>query len=135
MVPALIQTLLRGDQFEATAGDQVRDYLHVDDVATALVGLAERRLSGVFNVCSGTPVTVRRLMQVTGEIIGRADLIEFGALPTPPSEPRSVLGGNQQLAAALGWSPRYSLRDGLENAVEWWKHARAIPDAVGVESK
>jgi nucleoside-diphosphate-sugar epimerase len=135
MVPSLIQTLLRGDHFEATTGDQVRDYLHVDDVATALVGLTERGLSGVFNVCSGTPVTVRRLMQVTGEIIGRADLIQFGALPTPPSEPRSMLGDNQRLAAALGWSPRYSLRDGLENTVEWWKHARAIPDAVGVESK
>ena len=43
MVPALIKTLARGQKFPPTAGEQIRDYLHVEDVATALWTLASKK--------------------------------------------------------------------------------------------
>ncbi len=70
MVPGVITALLDNREFQATAGTQVRDYLHVDDAASALITLLREDASGLFNVCSGEPVTVRGIMQMIGEEIG-----------------------------------------------------------------
>jgi len=118
VVPALIHSLLKAEPFAATLGEQVRDYLHVEDVAAALWSLTEKRASGVFNISSGVPVTMRQLMEIIGDILGRTDLIQFGALPYRDWEPMFICGTNQRLRT-LGWLPRYTLREGLEQMVRW----------------
>ncbi len=119
-VPALIRALLNGQPFPATLGEQVRDYLHVEDVASALVTLAERRANGVFNIASGVPVTMRQLMETIGEIAGRSDLIRFGGVPYRDWEPSFVCGDNRRLKE-LGWMPCYTLSQGLRQTYLWWK--------------
>lgn len=118
LVPALVQALLRGEPFPATAGDQVRDYLHVEDVAAALAALAQQRATGIFDVCSGSAVTVRQLMEAVGDLIGRRELIQFGALPG--GRPRYVGGDNRRLSTELRWSPRYPIGEGLRQTIAWW---------------
>ena len=120
LVPALIKALRKGEAFPATAGEQVRDYLHVEDVAAALVTLAARRAQGVFNIASGVPVTVRQLMETVGEIVGRPELIQFGALPYRNWEPMFVCGDNRRLRA-LDWHMRYTLQEGLRQVAAGWQ--------------
>src|SRR6185503_437734 len=62
LVPALIQSLQLGKPFDATAGEQVRDYLHTTDVAFALVMLAQQKAEGIYNIASGIAITMRQLM-------------------------------------------------------------------------
>ncbi len=113
LVPSLIESLRQGKPFEATAGEQIRDYLHLNDVAEGLVTLAQQGASGVYNIASGQPISIRSLMETVGDIIGRRDLITFGALPYRQWEPMFICGDNRKLRS-LGWNPRYSLRAGLE---------------------
>jgi nucleoside-diphosphate-sugar epimerase len=120
VVPALIRSLLQGKRFPATRGEQVRDYLHVDDIASGLRALVENPAKGDFNVSSGVPVTMRRLMEIVGEITGRGDLIEYGALPYREWEPRFICGDNRRLRD-LGWSPKYGLKEGMAEMVDWWR--------------
>jgi nucleoside-diphosphate-sugar epimerase len=127
LVPALIRALLRGEPFPATAGEQVRDYLHVSDMASALCALAERRVSGSVNVCSGTPVTMRQLMETVAAVVGNGDLIQYGTIPYRHWDPRFICGDNLRLREDACWTPRYStLRAGLEQTVAWWR-ARDAP--------
>lgn len=119
VVPALIRALLNGETFPATAGEQVRDYLHVEDVASALWTLAEKRAAGVFNISSGVPLTMRQLMETVGDITRRSDLIQFGALPYRDWEPMFICGDNRRLRAQ-GWQSRYSLSNGLRQTIDWW---------------
>lgn len=121
-VPALIRALLRGDSFSATKGEQVRDYLHVEDVASALCALTERGVSGIVNIASGVPVTMRQVMETVGEITGRPGLIRFGELPYRDWEPRFICGDSRRLRSETGWEPQYpTLRSGLSQTMEWWK--------------
>lgn len=125
LVPALINALERGVIFPATKGEQVRDYLHVEDVASALWNIAERRLNGIVNVSSGVPVTLRQVMETVGEITGRADLIQFGALPYRDWEPAFICGDSRRLRVETGWTPQYpKLRMGMEQTVGWWRTQR-----------
>ena len=123
LVPALINSLLQGNEFPATTGTQVRDYLHVDDVAAALCRLAEVGASGTFNVCSAEPVPMAELIKEAAGLTGHPELVRFGALAPRAWEPPSIYGDNSRLRAT-GWSPRYSLTSGLTDTVEWWRRFR-----------
>ena len=119
-VPALIGSLRRGEPFEASAGSQVRDYLHAEDIAAAFCRLVDTQAEGIYNVASGEPVTMRRLMETLGEITGRGDLIRFGALPPRDWDPPFICGDTRRLRG-LGWTPRRSLTNGLRDTVDWWR--------------
>jgi UDP-glucuronate decarboxylase len=120
MVPSLIQALLEEREFAATAGDQVRDYLHVDDVASGLITLLRESASGVHNVCSGEPVSVRRIMTMIGEEMGKPELIRFGAIPYRDGESPFVCGDSSRLRQ-LGWHPRYGLLEAVRRTLEHWQ--------------
>ncbi len=124
VVPAAIKALSAGLEFKTTSGEQIRDYLHIEDVASGLVALSAHRATGSFNVSSGVPVTIAALMQTLGELLGRPELIRRGAFPKRDWDPMYVCGENQRLRTEAHWSPRYGLRDGLANTIEWWKKAQ-----------
>ena len=123
LVAAAIGAVLDGRAFAATPGEQVRDYLHVTDVAAAFRVLAECDASGVFNVASGVPVTVRHLLETVGRVTGRPELIRVGALPYRAWEPMMICGNVSRLKA-LGWVPSFALESGLEDTVSWWRRRR-----------
>lgn len=123
LVPAAVRTLSEGREFKASDGAMVRDYLHVADVASGLTALSKQGLEGTFNVCSGEPVTIAALMQTLGELLGRPELIRLGAFPKRDWDPMYVCGDSRKLRTEAGWSPRFSLRGGLADTIEWCKGA------------
>ncbi len=120
LVPSAILRLLKGLEFPSTPGEQVRDYLHVADVAAAFVMLMESGCSGIYNICSAQPVTVKGLLQLIGELVGRPELLALGKLPYRQWEPEFVSGNNDRLKQT-GWTPRYDLRSGLRDTIDWWR--------------
>jgi nucleoside-diphosphate-sugar epimerase len=108
--------LRAGRPVELTDGSQVRDHLHVTDVAAGLVALLSAGASGVYNVCSGEPVTLKEVLETVGEIVGRPELLRFGARPHRPDE-MMFLCGNSRRLRSLGWKPRFGLKDGLADAI------------------
>ncbi len=122
LVPSVIRALLSGQEFAATAGTQVRDYLHVGDVALGLCRLIEAEADGPVNVNSGMPITVRDLLQEIARIIGRPHLLRFGERKSRDSwDPPYVCGDNRRLRDEAGWQPRHELAEGLSETVGWWR--------------
>ena len=117
LIPWVTRELREGRSVDLTDGTQVRDHLHVADVASGLVTLLSSGASGVYNVCSGEPVALRLVLETVGSIVGHADLLRFGALPHRPGEIMFLAGDGRRLRS-LGWTPRYGLRDGLIDALD-----------------
>jgi nucleoside-diphosphate-sugar epimerase len=122
-VPGVIGALLDSRPFPASSGEQVRDYVHVEDVAAGFATLLETGAEGVHNISSGAPVSMRKLFTLIGERLGKAELIQFGAFPPRTYEPPFVGGDNARLRA-LGWKPRYTLDSGLAQTIDWWRAQR-----------
>jgi nucleoside-diphosphate-sugar epimerase len=120
LVPSVIQRLLRGEPAPCSHGRQVRDFMHVDDVARAFAVLLDSDRAGVVNIASGCPVTIADVVMTIGDLLGRSDLIQLGALPTRAGEPDELLADTDALRS-LGFSPRFNLREGLMETVRWWQ--------------
>jgi nucleoside-diphosphate-sugar epimerase len=116
LIPWVAQQIRAGLSVPLTDGTQVRDQLHVADVAAALVALVVSDSTGIYNVCSGQPVTLRQVLETVGDILGRRDLLAFGSLPHRPNETMYLVGDPARLRAS-GWTPRFGLRDGLADAL------------------
>ena len=117
LVPTVAASLARGEPIDVTAGEQVRDYLHVADVAAGIAALARPGASGVFNVCSGTARPLRELILAIGQLRGRADLLRFGARPYAPGEVMFLAGRADRLRG-LGWAQRFpTLEAGLADSL------------------
>lgn len=117
LVPIVAASLARGEPVDVTAGEQIRDYLHVADVAAGLVALTRPGAAGVYNVCSGTARPLRELLLAIARLKGRADLLRFGARPYAPGEIMSLAGRSDRLRS-LGWSPRFeTLEAGLADTL------------------
>jgi nucleoside-diphosphate-sugar epimerase len=126
LVPAVATALLRGEKVDVTSGRQVRDFLHVQDVAGALVAALESPLEGVVNVGSGKGVTVRSIVETIERQTGREGLVNYGGRPDSPTDPPVVIADTSRLTAATGWAPRYDLESGLHDTLEWWKEREAV---------
>jgi UDP-glucuronate decarboxylase len=127
LVSSVAQGLVRGERVEVTPGEQLRDFLHVEDVGSALAAIAGSSVLGPINVCSGEPVTVREIVERLGRAAGRPDLVALGARPYPDGEPTVVLGDNGRLRSEVGWSPRIRLSEGLEQTWQWWRDQASLP--------
>ena len=99
-VPAVICALLRGEPTRLTPGGQVRDYLHVDDMAAAMWAVGRSAITGVVNIASGVPVTNRQVALLLGDILGRPELVRFGDLPYREGDPMFVCADTRRLAGA-----------------------------------
>lgn len=120
LVSSVITSTLEGRPARCTEGTQVRDFLHTDDVASALAAVLASDLTGNVNVGSGSPVTVRDVVTTIGTLSGRPDLIELGALPMNPADPPFVCANNRRLLST-GWRPAHTLSSGLADTLAWWR--------------
>lgn len=96
----------------------VRDYLHVADVADAYLALLDKGRSGeVYNVSSGTGLTVRELAERVLNRAGvAADISSDSALLRPIDVPIMV-GDNSRLRSATGWTPTRSIDDIIDDLI------------------
>lgn len=124
LVSSVISSTLAGRPARCTAGTQVRDFLHVDDVASALAAVLASEVTGNVNIGSGVPVTVREVVSAIGALAGRPELIELGALPMNPADPPFVCANNKKLVST-GWRASHTLASGLADSLAWWRSTAA----------
>ncbi len=92
LVPYIRSKLSAGEIAELTSGNQVRDFLDVRVAAEMIVDAAMGNRTGAINICSGIPITVRKLAEQIADEYGRRDLLKFGARPDNLVDPPRVVG-------------------------------------------
>lgn len=121
LVASVIGSLLKDEPALCSPGGQIRDFLHVRDVADAFVALLEADVAGAVNIGSGQPVAVKEVVRKIADRLERPGLVRLGALPAMPNEVPLVVADVRRLSEEVGWTPRYDLGDGLEQTIRWWR--------------
>jgi len=100
------------------SGKPRREFLHVDDLASACVLLMERdHQEGLTNVGCGEDISIEDLARLIAGVVGFEGRFVFDR-SKPDGTPRKLLDVSK--LRALGWSPTISLRDGIESTYRWY---------------
>jgi nucleoside-diphosphate-sugar epimerase len=121
LVPSVIGALLAGHPAPCSHGRQMRDFLYSADVADAFAALLDSRVQGAVNIGSGEPVAIAEVVRLLGELCGRPELIELGALAARPEEPDLLVADTRRLRKEVVWTPRLTLAEALRDTVRWWR--------------
>lgn len=124
VLPALIrkahEAKLRGDAEIVVwgTGSPLREFLHADDCADALVFLL-KSYSGYehVNVGSGTDISILELTRLVCEVVGYEGKIVHD-LTKPDGTPRKLMSADR--LRGMGWSPRIDLRRGIASTYQWF---------------
>lgn len=108
-------------------GRQSRDFIHVSDVAAAVVGALERddAVSGAFNVCTGRPVTIRQVAEALAQRLG-LEIQPEGVGRYRTGDIRHCVGDPSRARAALGFDAQTSFADGLDELIAWSAEQQAL---------
>ena len=120
LVPSVICALLEGRPALCTSGEQVRDFIHVSDVASAFVALLSSTIEGAVNIGSGQGVAVKDVAMRIGGQLGRPDLVHLGARPVK-EEPPIIIADVRRLEQEVGWRPTIGFEGGLAWTIDWWR--------------
>lgn len=121
LVPSVIQSILRKETARCSLGTQIRDFLHVEDVADAFAALLDSELQGAINIASGQELSLKEVIYKIGIKLNALENIHFGALPSAASDAPRIAADVKRLFNELNWSPKYTLDEGLNQTIEWWK--------------
>jgi GDP-L-fucose synthase len=99
-------------------GSPLREFLHVDDLATAVLHLLDNYDEpGPINVGFGEDLPIRELAELVAEVVGYEGELIWDTT-RPDGTPRKILDSSR--IRASGWEPRIGLREGLESTYAWY---------------
>lgn len=125
-ISSLILSLLQEKEFLASAGDQIRDFADVRDVAAGFVALLDSQVTGDVNIASGEARTVSSVVMHIGEEVGRSELIKLGARPKQIGEPVRLVAAVERLRKEVKWKPTSSFEQRISETIEWWQGKSSI---------
>ncbi len=121
IVPSVIRSLLRGEPALCTHGNQIRDFMYVQDAAEAFVALLDSPVSGAVNIASGVSARLRDIIFAIADQLQQRDLVRLGALTASPDEPAQLVAEVRRLREEVGWQPQHDLPTGLRLTIDWWR--------------
>jgi dTDP-L-rhamnose 4-epimerase len=110
-------------------GRQMRDFVHVQDVAEAFATVLDddREIWDVFNVGSGAPVSINEIAGVLARLLGKNIAPEV-LNRYRVGDIRHCFGDISKIERTFGFTPRRSMDEGMEELISWVSHTRAPID-------
>lgn len=118
VITSLIHRLIEGGNPIIYDGNQTRDFIYVKDIAAACIKSIMSDHTGVYNISSGTEISIQSLYEEIVELIGIKTKPVYESLREGEIQ-RSVLS-NEKAIASLEWVPSYSFKEGLKETIHYY---------------
>ena len=119
LIPYMARRLLAGERPALTPGEQIWDYIYVEDAAAAMLAALDMNASGFFNLGSGVGRPLRTIIEAVRNAIDPALPLGIGEVPYRPDQVMHLEADITALTAASGWMPRMPLDEGLASTIAW----------------
>jgi len=128
LIPSTVKALLDAKRPRTTEGRQLWDYLFIDDVGDAIRAVVESKQAvGVLNLGSGTPVSIRSIIEQIRDIASPGLPLVFGEIPYKADQIWHMEANIDKLTRLSGFRPNVTLMDGLSRTVAWHTSLRNAP--------
>jgi len=102
----------------------VRDFLCIDDEVEAYIKAIETKrdiFGEIMNTGTTRGVAIMELVDIIRQMIGSEAEVRWNRISKRPFEIQKLVMDIEKIKRLLGWSPRYSLEDGLKKTIGWWR--------------
>ncbi|QMU80171.1 NAD-dependent epimerase/dehydratase family protein [Streptacidiphilus sp. PB12-B1b] len=109
-------------------GHQVRDFVHVDDIAdaTLLAAVTPRAHRSTVNIGTGQATSIRQVAELVRRHYPGSRILEA---PQPQGDPLGACADTTRMESLLRWSPRVGIEDGVRRYAQWLERTpEALPD-------
>jgi len=117
---SVIQALLQGQEVKCNNGELIRDYLHVNDVASAFVALLKNDIQGPVNIGSGSGLKLKDILGKIEKRIHKFGCLEINSKSISNKEAPIIIADTKRINS-IDWSPVYNIDKGLEDTISWFK--------------
>lgn len=121
LIPKTCIRFLKGETVHFDNAVSLRDFLHVDDVASAIVAAILSPVNGPVNIASGESRSIRNVIESIARHYNLEHKVFFEAAGSRLPIPDSVTADVTRLREECGWSPAKSFEERLKETCEWWK--------------
>jgi UDP-glucose 4-epimerase len=119
LIPNIVDSLVNNREIGLTKGEQQWSYLHAYDLACAFRTVIEKPgLKGIVNVGNPQTISVHKVASIIGEILGKKELLRFGALDYRSDQVMRLEPLCESLTSA-GWLPQISFEEGIRQTIDW----------------
>lgn len=122
-IPSLIESALKGRDFEMTKGEQTREFNYVSDIVDGFIRLSSnsKAIGRIINIGCGKDYKIKDVAKKIVSITGSGIKLKIGKVSYREGEVERFYCDNKAARRLLGWKPRVGLDEGLRRTIEWWR--------------
>jgi len=121
-IPIVISGCIKNKKFPCSKGNQLRDFLHIDDVVDAILkSLTNKNARGqIINIGSGEPRIIKKIIEYIKKI-SKGGYPLFGKVKLRRDEILTVYPDINKARNKIGWRPKISFKKGLKVTIDSFK--------------
>ena len=123
VVERTIVQMLKGERVLLGDPSPVRDFMYVDDHVNAYLTCLEheKSIGEVFNFCTSRGVSIEELAELIRKFTDYQGTVIWNTIPARPLDIQVLIGDNSKAKTLLNWTPTYTLEEGLQKSIDYWR--------------
>lgn len=121
LIPQVITQFLQDKSPQLTKGEQMWDYLYVDDVIKALIAAAEIPYSSIYNLGSGKTIKIKEVVELIYQMIKPSFRCDFGSISYHLDQIYHLEADISKLKKDSLWTPKITIEEGLLKTIDFYK--------------
>ena len=125
-IPIIISGCINNEKFPCSQGNQLRDFLHVDDVVNAIIkSLTNKNAIGqIINIGSGKPKKIKNIIKYIKNTLKAGDPL-FGKIKLRKDEILKIYPNINKAKRKINWRPKISFNRGLKSTIKYYREQTA----------
>lgn len=123
LIPFIILSCLKNSKFPCTHGEQIRDFLYVDDFVNLILKIlkSKKKIRGVFNVGSNQPTKIKTIINLINKKVGKGIPL-YGKAEMRKDEQMVLYPSIKKIKNIVNWQVKFSLSTGLNKTIKFYKN-------------
>ena len=124
LIPTIIKSCLENKKLKLSSANSVRDFIFIEDVIDAYLKAINniQKIQGeILNIGTGQQTEIAQVVELAKEITQSKVKPEYNQIKSVQIEPKSWVADISKAKKSLNWKPKFSLEEGLNRDIEWFK--------------
>ena len=124
LIPYIIKSCLNNKKFKCSDGEQLRDFLYIDDLILLIkkILLKNKKVkSGVYNIGYGKPVKVKKIIMMINKIT-KSGSPQFGKIKMRKDEQSKLYPSIKKITKLVNWKPKTKIFVGIKKTIDFYRN-------------